>query len=100
MRHIIDEFQRVALVHPDIRFSFFHNGSDLFELPAASLRQRIVGVFGNKTNEKLVPISENTEIVTISGFVIKPEFSKKSRGSQFFFCQRSVYKKQLFAPRC
>ena len=85
LRHIIDEFQRVALVHPDIRFSFFHNGSDLFELPAASLRQRIVGVFGNKTNEKLVPISENTEIVTISGFVVKPEFSKKSRGSQFFF---------------
>lgn len=85
LRHIIDEFQRVALVHPDIRFSFFHNGSDLFELPVSSLRQRIVAVFGNKTNEKLVPVSENTEIVTINGFVVKPEFSKKSRGSQFFF---------------
>lgn len=85
LRHIIDEFQRVALVHSDIRFSFFHNGSELFQLPAASLRQRIVGVFGSKTNEKLVPISETTEIVSLSGFIIKPEFSKKSRGSQFFF---------------
>lgn len=85
LRHIIDEFQRVALVHPDVRFALFHNGTELFQLPAVPLRQRIVGIFGSKTNEKLVPISENTEIVSISGFIVKPEFSKKTRGSQFFF---------------
>ncbi|POY40999.1 DNA mismatch repair protein MutL [Flavobacterium alvei] len=84
-RHIIDEFQRVALAHPKIYFTFFHNGSEMFNLPASSLRQRIVAVFSGKTNEKLVPVNEETEIVSIQGFVCKPEFAKKSRGEQFFF---------------
>ena len=85
MRHIIDEFQRVALAHPKIGFSLYSNGGELFNLPSSNLRQRIVNVFGGKTNEKLVPISEETEIVTINGFVGKPEFGKKNRGEQFFF---------------
>lgn len=85
MRHIIDEFQRVALAHPKIAFSLYSNGGELFNLPSSNLRQRIVNVFGGKTNEKLVPISEETEIVTINGFVGKPEFGKKNRGEQFFF---------------
>lgn len=85
MRHVIDEFQRVALVHPDIAFTLHHNGNSLFNLPATNQRQRIVGVFGNKSNEKLVPVNEETEIVSISGFVLKPEFAKKSRGEQFLF---------------
>ena len=84
-RHIIDEFQRVALAHPSIYFSFYHNGSEMFNLPSASLRQRIVAVFAGKTNEKLVPVQEETEIVAIQGFVSKPEFAKKNRGEQFFF---------------
>jgi DNA mismatch repair protein MutL len=84
-RHIIDEFQRVALAHPNIYFTFYHNGSEMFNLPSASLRQRIVTVFSGKTNEKLVPVQEETEIVTIQGFVSKPEFAKKNRGEQFFF---------------
>lgn len=84
-RHIIDEFQRVALAHPNIHFSFYHNGSEMFNLPSSTLRQRVVNVFSGKTNEKLVPVQEDTEIVTISGFVSKPEFAKKSRGEQFFF---------------
>lgn len=85
LRHIIDEFQRVALTHANIHFTFIHNGSEVFNLPASNLRQRIVSVFGSKTNEKLIPIHEETEIVKIQGFVSKPEFAKKNRGEQFFF---------------
>lgn len=84
-RHIIDEFQRVALAHPTIYFTFYHNGSEMFNLPQSNFRQRIVNVFAGKTNEKLVPLNEETEIVTIHGFVSKPEFAKKNRGEQFFF---------------
>ena len=84
-RHIIDEFQRVALAHPQIYFTFYHNGSEMFNLPPSSLRQRIVAVFSGKTNEKLVPVNEETEIVSIQGFACKPEFAKKNRGEQFFF---------------
>lgn len=84
-RHVIDEFQRVALAHPNIYFTFYHNGSEMFNLPPSNLKQRIVGVFSGKTNEKLVPVQEETEIVTIQGFVGKPEFAKKNRSEQFFF---------------
>lgn len=84
-RHIIDEFHRVALAHPTVAFKMIHNGSDVFNLPSANSRQRIVAIFGGKTNEKLVPVSEETDIVQVEGFVLKPEFAKKSRGQQFFF---------------
>ncbi len=85
MRHIVDEFQRVALVHPDIAFTLYNNGSEMFVLPKSNHRQRIVNIFGAKTNEKLVPVKEETEIVCISGFILKPEFSKKSNKEQFLF---------------
>lgn len=84
-RHIVDEFQRVALAHPSIYFTLIHNGSETFNLPNSNYRQRIVNVFGGKTNEKLVPVTEDTEIVSIGGFIGKPEHAKKSRGEQFFF---------------
>jgi len=84
-RHIVDEFQRVALAHPNIHFTYFHNGSELFNLPQSNSRQRIVNIFSGKTNEKLVPVNEETEIVTIQGFSSKPEFAKKNKGEQFFF---------------
>ncbi len=85
MRHIVDEFQRVALVHPDIAFTLFNNGNEMFVLPKSNHRQRIVNIFGTKTNEKLVPVKEETDIVSISGFILKPEFSKKSTKEQFLF---------------
>lgn len=91
-RHIVDEFQRVALAHPNIHFSYYHNGSDLFNLPQSNYRQRIVNIFAGKTNEKLVPIQETTEIVGIQGFVGKPEFAKKSKGEQFFFVNNRFIK--------
>ncbi|MFD0992326.1 DNA mismatch repair endonuclease MutL [Tenacibaculum geojense] len=84
-RHIIDEFQRVALAHPAIAFILHHNGNEVYHLKSSNLRKRIVGIFGGKTNEKLVPIEEHTDILTIKGFVAKPEFAKKKRGEQFFF---------------
>ena len=84
-RHVMDEFQRVALAHPSISFILIHNGSELYNLPSSNFRQRIVAIFGGKTNEKLVPVLEDTELVKIAGFVGKPEYAKKSRGEQFFF---------------
>jgi len=98
-RHIIDAFQRIALTYPEIAFSFFHNGSEIFNLPAGksslrsgNLRQRIVKVFGSNTNEKLVPIEEETDILKIEGFITKPKFSKKKRGEQFFFVNNRFIK--------
>lgn len=84
-RHIVDEFQRVALAHPDIAFTLVHNSSELFQLQGTKYRQRINNIFGGKTNEKLVPVNEDTEILKISGFVGKPEFARRTRGEQFFF---------------
>ena len=92
LRHIIDEFQRVALAHPDLFFSLHHDGNELFHLPASSLKQRIVHVFGAGYNQKLVPVTEETSIINIEGFVGKPEFAKKTRGEQFFFVNRRFIK--------
>ncbi|WP_353169071.1 DNA mismatch repair endonuclease MutL [Flavobacterium sp.] len=84
LKHIIDEFERVALAHPNISFTMISNGSEVFNLPSSNYRQRIVNIFGGKTNEKLVPVTEETEILKITGFVGKPEFAKKNRSEQFF----------------
>lgn len=95
LKHIIDEVQRVALTHPDVEFRLNHNGSEVFSYPKATLRQRIVHVLGSKYNEKLVPVDEHTDIVSVSGYVGKPEASKKTRGEQFIFVNqrfiRSTY---------
>lgn len=92
LRHVIDEFHRVALVHNNIAFSLYHNDGELFNLKASNVRQRIVAILGNKTNEKLVPISEETDIVKIEGFIAKPNFAKKKRGEQFFFVNNRFIK--------
>ena len=91
-RHIIDEFHRVALAHPNIHFVMYHNGGEVFNLPESNYRQRIVNIFGSKTNEKLVPVNEETEVVKISGFVGKPEYAKKTRGEQYFFVNNRFIK--------
>jgi len=84
-RHIIDEFQRVALAHPAISFLLHHNNNEVYNLRSSNLKKRIVAIFGAKMNEKLVPIEERTDLITIQGFITKPEFAKKKRGEQFFF---------------
>jgi DNA mismatch repair protein MutL len=85
MRHIIDEFQRVSLAKPHISFSLHHDGLEIYRLPAASTKQRIVHLFGNNYNERLIPVEEETTIINLKGFIGKPEFAKKTRGEQFFF---------------
>ena len=92
MRHIIDEFQRVALANSDIFFSLHHNGIEVFHLPESNLRQRIVNIFGQNSNKKLVPVLEETDALRLEGFVGKPEFAKKTRGEQFFFVNRRFIK--------
>lgn len=92
MRHILDEFQRVALAYPEVFFSLHHNGMELFNLPKGNLRQRVVGVLGPQANKKLVPVQQETEVVKISGFVGKPEFARKTRGEQFFFVNHRFIK--------
>lgn len=85
LKHIIEEFKRVAFAHPDIFFSMYHNDQEVYHLPASNYRQRIVAILGKQVNDKLVPIEEDTEIVKISGFVGKPEAAKKTKGDQFIF---------------
>ena len=91
-RHIIDAFQRVSLSYPNLSFSLFHNDNEIYKLNNGNLKRRIVSVFGANMNQKLVPISEDTEILNINGFIIKPEFSKKKRGEQFFFVNNRFVK--------
>ncbi|WP_343533688.1 DNA mismatch repair endonuclease MutL [Pedobacter sp.] len=85
MRYIIDEFQRVALAKPHISFSLHHDGNEIYRLPAATIKQRIVHLFGNNYNERLIPVEEETTIINLKGYIGKPEFAKKTRGEQFFF---------------
>lgn len=92
MRHIMDEFQRVALAHPDLFFSLHHNNAELFHLPPGNLRQRVTGVLGSHTNKKLVPIKEETDIIRLEGYAGKPEFAKKTRGDQLFFVNQRFIK--------
>jgi len=91
-RHVVDEFTRIALANPHIFFSLHHNTNELFHLSPGNLRQRIVGVLGTSGNKKLVPISEDTDVVKIEGFVSKPKFAKRTRGEQFFFVNNRFIK--------
>jgi DNA mismatch repair protein MutL len=96
LSHIQTEFERVALAHPELQFSFQHNGQELIQLPAGNHRMRIAAIFGKGSNEKLVPINEQTDIVRISGYVGKPEMSKKSRGEQYLFVNNRFFKDPYF----
>ncbi|UOQ97038.1 DNA mismatch repair endonuclease MutL [Hymenobacter sp. 5317J-9] len=95
MRHILDEFQHVALANPQIAFSLYQNELEVFGLPAGKLSQRIVALLGNGYKEQLAACEEVTHSISVRGFVGKPESSKKSRGDQFFFVNnrfiRSAY---------
>jgi len=91
-RHIIDEFMRIALIHPEIAMQFSTDGNEMYNLPKSNFRKRIVNIFGKKYNERLVPVSEHTDIVKITGFIGKAEFARKTRGEQFFFVNHRFIK--------
>ena len=92
MRYIIDELQRVALAHPEIFFTLHHNGQEVYHLPGTTLKQRIIHLFGNNYNERLVPVEEDTNVIKLRGFVGKPEYAKRTRGEQFFFVNNRFIK--------
>ncbi len=85
MRHIMDEFVRIALAHPEVAFSFYHNDLELFNLPEETLSKRAVSLLGGSYREQLIPCKEETDFITISGYIGKPESARKTRGDQFFF---------------
>ena len=91
MRHILDEFHRVVLAHPDLQFSLFHNDVEQFALPATTLRKRIVQLFGQRFNEQLIPVEENTELLRIHGFISKNAY-KKNKSLQFFMVNQRFIK--------
>ena len=92
LRHIVDEFIRVAMSFPGIFFSFTSNGQEVFHLEKGTLKQRIVQVLGNNYNAKLVNVQEQTDYMNIYGFVGKPETAKKTRGDQYFFVNNRFIK--------
>lgn len=95
-RHIRDEFERIVLAHPNVNFVLINNDTEVYNLRSAVLRKRIVDVIGDKQNERLVPIFEETSIAKITGFVLKPEYAKKTRGEQFFFVNNRFFKDAYF----
>jgi DNA mismatch repair protein MutL len=88
LRHIMEEFQRVALAHPDLSFNFFNDKKVIFQLRPSPLKQRIVNIFGQNFNKKLLPVEQKLEKLSITGFVGKPEFARKIRGEQYFFVNK------------
>lgn len=95
-RHIMDEFERVALAHPETTFRLVHNGQEVYHLLPGPSRKRIVDVLGKNYNDKLVPVMEYTDIVKIDGFVLKPEAARKTRGEQFFFVNNRFFRDNYF----
>ncbi len=92
MRHIVDEFQRVALSYPEVAFTLMQNDMETYKLLPGKLSQRIVALFGKNYKEKLVPAEENTPHLTVKGYIGKPESAKKTRGEQFFFVNNRYIK--------
>ena len=93
---IMDEFNRVALIYPGIAFSLFNNGKPVFQLQSSSLKQRIVNLFGSLYNERLLPVDQESDIVSITGFLVKPAFARKTRGEQFLFVNKRYIKHPYF----
>ncbi len=95
-RHILEEFQRIALVYPDIRFSLIHNQSPVYKLEKTSLKKRVVDIFGASFNKKIVPIKSETSMAEITGFIGKPEYARKKRGEQYFFVNKRFIRHPYF----
>ena len=96
LRHIINAFNHVALTHPEISFTLTHNQTEIFRLPVSNLRQRIIGVFGKSINASLIPLESETSLITIHGFIGKPEHARRTYGEQFFFVNNRYIKHPYF----
>jgi DNA mismatch repair protein MutL len=84
-KHILEEFQRIAIAHPNVTFILHHNDVEVYHLIAGSLINRLIGINGKKASEMFVPVHEETSVLSVNGYIAKPEFSKKRRGEQYFF---------------
>lgn len=96
LRHIINEFQKIAIAHPDIRFSLYHNDNEIYSLSSSNYRQRIVGVFGKQINQDLITLETETSLISIKGFIGKPESARRTYGEQFFFINNRFMKHPYF----
>lgn len=85
MRHVLDEFQRVALAHPQVSFTLHHNDTEVFNLQSGKLVRRIIDIYGKSYREQLAFCQEDTSYISVRGYIGKPEFARKTRGEQFFF---------------
>ena len=92
MRHVVEEFTRVSLMNPEIGFTLTSDGKELYHLYPGNLKQRIMGLFGNNYDEKLLPVNQDTDRVSIHGYIMKAEFAKKTRGEQYFFVNKRFIK--------
>ena len=92
LKHIYDEFYRIAIAYPEIQFEFFNHDQNLFKLMPSKLSQRIVALFGNSYREQLIPVEETIGEYNIKGYVGKPAFAKKTRGEQFFFINKRYFR--------
>ena len=96
LRHIINEFNHVALTHPHVECALSHNQAEILHLPPTNLRKRIIGIFGKATSSYLIPLETETSLIKISGFIGKPEYARKTYGEQYFFANSRFVKHPYF----
>jgi DNA mismatch repair protein MutL len=96
LRHIIYEFERIAIAHPSVKFLLTHNDKELFNLPVSNHRQRLMGLFGKNLNQALVKIETETSLIALKGYIGKPEFARKTYGEQFFFVNNRFLRHPYF----
>ena len=92
MRHIVDVFTRVTMMNPEVGFTLTSDGKEIYHLYPGNLKQRIVGLMGNVYEERLLPVRQETETIKINGYIVKSEYSKKTRGDQYFFVNKRFIK--------
>ena len=92
MRHVVEEFTRVTLMNPEVGFTLTSDGKELYHLYPGNLKQRIMGLFGNNYDGKLLAVNQETDRVSIHGYIVKAEFAKKTRGEQYFFVNKRFIK--------
>jgi len=96
IRHIVNEFQKIVIAHPDIRFTLHHNDTEIYNLTSGNTRQRIIGVFGKQINQDLITLETETSLITIKGYIGKPENARRTYGEQFFFVNNRFMKHPYF----